>query len=77
LSSFFAEHSDIGEGITRFPKTTPKTRVSYSETYSEVISLPLLAGSVNGLRVMTPWPSPNVFARELGFSIPTRGLGKI
>ena len=30
LSSFFAEHSDIGEGITHFPKTTPKTRVSYS-----------------------------------------------
>ena len=25
-----AEHSDISEGITRFPKTTPKMRVSYS-----------------------------------------------
>ena len=31
LSLFFAKHSDIGEGIIRFLKTTPKTRVSYSE----------------------------------------------
>jgi hypothetical protein len=29
--ALIAEHSDISEDITRFSKTTPKTRVSYSE----------------------------------------------
>ena len=31
LRALGAEHSDISEDITRFRKTTPKTRVSYSE----------------------------------------------
>ena len=31
LRALGAEHSDISKDITRFRKTTPKTRVSYSD----------------------------------------------